>query len=111
LVKFDGRSVLNETVHAHVKAQSAIYVGSNPVGGTVCGPSFSGTIRYSMIRHITPASLWASLKPQLGAIPVIVAIMFVLSFLLVLQPSATRPHGVNWLDGSGGPWRRRERLP
>ena len=84
LVKLNGQNVLQGIVHSHIESKGPLYVGSNPVGGTVCGPIFSGKIRNLRTRLITPAALWASAESQLPNLPLTIASMFALSLLVVL---------------------------
>ena len=43
-VRLDGRVVFQEAVAAYPAADDEIYVGRNPIGGSTCGPKFSGRI-------------------------------------------------------------------
>lgn len=44
---FDGQTIYTQLTSLHPWDASRVFVGHNPIGGTVCSESFSGTIRLS----------------------------------------------------------------
>ncbi|HEX3729665.1 MAG TPA: hypothetical protein VHV47_07660 [Opitutaceae bacterium] len=51
-VVLDGTTVFNEIAIFHAARPNEIFIGRNPIGGTTCGPAFTGRI----LRLVRPAS-------------------------------------------------------
>lgn len=65
VIALDGRTLINKQVHYFAQSKSEVYIGYNPIGGSVCGDLFSGTIRLDNKTLWSVASNNASIDERL----------------------------------------------
>jgi hypothetical protein len=84
LVKVDGKTAIDETVHAY-PAEDRITVGSNTAGGNVCSAKFSGQIQFTRIKQFSASIFSNTFRSQLGRVSMlgILAVSFLLSVFAV----------------------------